>query len=158
MNAEEMPPDFHPTLWSVKKHYRYLLCCSSTQLPFYRDTSWHFPHVLSLAAMQRSANHLLGTHDFSAFCNARSIWDRNPICTLESISITPLAESDRYQFDITGDHFLYKMVRNLVGALAYAGCGKLDPDAIPAILSSKDRTQAAMTAPAHGLCLKQVFY
>lgn len=156
LEATEMPLEFHPTLSSKKKHYQYLICSTPAQLPFHRETSWHFPYPLNQTAMEECAAHLLGTHDFSAFCNERSLWDRNPICTLETIQIT--STSGRHQIDIIGDHFLYKMVRNLVGAIAYVGCGKLDPQTIPAIIASKDRTSAAVTAPAHGLCLKEVFY
>lgn len=79
------------------------------------------------------------------------------ICTLESIAISPL-DNDRLSIAIVGDHFLYKMMRNLAGTLAYAGSSKLNPDQIPHILASKDRTLAGVTAPAHGLMLHRVFY
>ena len=157
LSAQVMTDDFHPTLECCKKEYWYHICNAPTQIPFFRATSWHFPYALDLLQMQMGAQHLIGTHDFSAFCNERQLWDRDPVCSLEKIEIVPL-ENQRLRISITGDHFLYKMARNIAGTLAYLGCGKLFPDAIPAILMSKDRTQAGMTAPAHGLVLKQVFY
>lgn len=152
-----MADDFHPTLACCKKEYWYHLCTGFAQLPFNRETSWHFPATLDLAAMNQAASHLLGTHDFSTFCNERPLYERSPICTLEKIEILSLDE-ERLRICVTGDHFLYKMMRNLAGTLAYVGCGKLSADALPAILAGKDRTRAGVTAPAHGLILKQVFY
>ncbi len=157
LSAEEMPMDFHPTLDALKKEYWYHICNGPTQLPFHRDTSWHFPYPLNSEAMREAANHLLGTHDFSAFCNERPLWDRSSVCHLEKIEISPLPGS-RFNIAMTGDHFLYRMARNLAGTIAYVGCGKLLADQIPSILQNKDRTQAGVTAPAHGLTLKRVFY
>ncbi|MBS0605180.1 MAG: tRNA pseudouridine(38-40) synthase TruA [Verrucomicrobia bacterium] len=157
LEAVEMPFDFHPTLDTIGKEYWYQICNSPTQLPFHRQTSWHFPYPLDLDQMRLAASHLLGTHDFSSFCNDRKLWDRNPVCRLEKIEITPLP-GQRFNIALLGDHFLFRMARNLAGTLAYAGCGKLKPRELSSILESKDRTLAGVTAPAHGLTLKQVFY
>ena len=157
ISVEEMPLDFHPTLRAQKKEYWYHICNSSAQLPFERSTSWHFPYPLDINAMAQASHHLLGKHDFSAFCNERTLWDRSPICHLENMEITPLPHQ-RLRIAMTADHFLFRMARNLAGTLAYVGCGKLAADAIPAILAAKDRTQAGITPPAHGLTLKRVFY
>lgn len=157
LSISEMPPSFHPTIDSTGKEYLYHLCNTAVQLPFLQKTSWHFPYPLDLDLMITAASQLLGTHDFSAFCNERSLWDRNPICHVSTIEITQLPNA-QIQFRIVGDHFLYKMVRNLVGTLVYVGCGKLPLSEVKKILLSRDRTLAGMTAPAHGLCLTQVFY
>lgn len=157
VSIEEMPQNFHPTLDTLKKEYWYHICNTPVQLPFYRETSWHFPYPLNEEKMSRAAKLLEGTHDFSAFCNERSLWDRDPICHLEKVEIIPLA-GNRFRITMTGNHFLYKMARNLAGTLAYVGCGKLEEDAISKILEGKDRTQAGMTAPAYGLTLKHVLY
>lgn len=148
---------FHPTVDALKKEYRYEICHGILQLPFFRHTSWHFPYFLHLEPMQIAARHLLGSHDFSTFCNQRAFLDCNPLCHIEKIEIISLMQ-DRLRITLLGDHFLYKMVRNLVGTLAYVGCGKLREDEISAILKSKDRTRAGITAPAHGLRLEKVFY
>lgn len=152
-----MPIGFHPTLQAKGKHYQYGICNGPVQFPFYRHLSWHFPYPIDVEKMEQAAQQLLGTHDFSAFCNERQLWTRNPVCTLESLTISR-EEHHRISIDVKGDHFLYKMVRNLVGTLAYAGCGKIPHEAVAEILVSKMRAHAGMTAPAHGLCLKEVFY
>ena len=156
LSIEKTALSFHPTLHAIGKHYTYWICNQPVQLPFYRDLSWHFPYPLHIDLMQKSAEHLLGTHDFSAFCNERSLWTRDPVCTLTSIQIQPI--DTRLCICIKGDHFLYKMVRNLVGTLAYVGCGKIPLDAIPSILSNQARVRAGVTAPAHGLSLNKVLY
>lgn len=157
LHIEEKPLTFHPTLDSIKKEYHYQICTGRVQLPFYRDTSWHFPKPLEIDLMRSSAEQLLGTHDFSAFCNQRSSWDRDPICTLYTLTISRL-QPERLLLRIIGDHFLYKMVRNLVGTLAYIGSALIPPDEISHILASKQRARAGITAPSHGLFLHQVRY
>jgi len=157
LDAETVPEEFHPTLSCVKKKYEYQICYGASQLPFHRHTSWHFPCPLNLEQMRKAAEHLRGTHDFSSFCNERALWDRDPVCCIEGIEIFNACK-ERMHIQITGDHFLFRMARNIVGTLAYVGCGKIDANQIPAILASQDRTLAGITAPAHGLTLKQVYY
>lgn len=157
LNIEEVPMPFHSTLHSINKEYWYYICFGRIQNPFFRRTSWHFPHVMELDEMQKAAHSLVGEHDFSAFCNERSIWNRSTVCHLKELSIS-LISKDRMRFIILGDHFLYKMVRNLVGTLAYVGCSKLVTSQISNFLMSKDRSQIGMTAPSHGLVLKKVYY
>lgn len=132
----------------VGKEYHYKICVGDVQLPMKRLYSWHFHQPLDLDKINQAKDHLIGTHDFSAFANEP---EKNPICTIESLVF------DRY-FKVKGDRFLYKMVRNLVGTLLYIGSGKLQANCLPSILASKDRKQGGMTAPAHGLYLHQVFY
>ena len=156
-SAEQMPSDFHPTLSCLKKEYWYELCYGTSQMPFVRHISWHFPYSLDVEQMKKAAEHLIGTYDFSSFCNDRALWDRDPVCCVEKIEILIQPEK-RLKICIIGNHFLYKMMRNIVGTLAYVGCGKILADQIPMILASKDRTLAGVTAPAHGLILKRVFY
>lgn len=141
--------NFHPTLDAMGKEYRYRICQGLAQDPTLRLYSWHFRYPLDQKLIEQAATDFLGTHDFTAFANEE---EKDPICTIESIVF------DGTFFQIRGDRFLYKMARNLVGTLAYIGCGKIPEGAIPAILASRDRKQAGVTAPAHGLYLHQVFY
>lgn len=156
-SAEEMKEDFHPTLQAQGKEYWYHICHGKTQLPFYRKTSWHFPYPLDLKQMEDGASCLVGTHDFSSLCNQQNIPMKNPVCTLKSISLIPI-DQERLSIRVVGNRFLFKMMRNLVGTLAYVGCGKLKAQDLPQILLEKNRIFAGITAPAHGLLLKQVFY
>ncbi len=138
---------FHPTLDALGKEYHYRICQGTVQDPTLRLYSWHFHYPIDPIKIEKAAQSLLGTHDFSAFSNDP---EKDPVCTLESIAF------DGTFFRIRGDRFLYKMVRNLVGTLLYIGCGKLTD--VFSILKSKDRKQSGITAPAHGLYLHKVFY
>lgn len=153
-----VPIDFHPSLHATGKLYTYQICFSPIQLPFHRHVSWHVPALLDIDSMREAATHLLGEHDFSAFCNVHENLNyphkRRYIERIDLIQLAP----NRLQIQIKGNHFLYKMVRNLVGTLAYVGSGKLLPDAIPKILASKQRPQAGITAPAHGLTLQEIYF
>lgn len=154
LNVESVPDTFHPTLDAKKKEYRYRICLSGIQNPIYRLYSWSFRYLLKIEKMECAAQALIGTHDFSALANET---EKNPICTIETIEIAQLAEN-RLEIAIRGDRFLYKMMRNLVGTLLYIGSGKLPDGCIQTLLASKDRKEAGMTAPAHGLTLSKVFY
>jgi len=154
---EEMPQDFHPTLNNRGKEYRYFLCNESFQKPKHRLFSWHFPYPLDLEKMEAAALYLVGTHDFSTFCNELPLSKKNPICTLNSLKIEQI-EENRFCFKVEGDRFLFRMVRNLVGTLAYAGAEKLELSEISSLLETRKRKFAGVTAPAHGLHLMKVFY
>jgi len=157
LKVEVAKNDFHPTLDSKGKEYHYQLCYGSIQFPFQRQFSWHFPYFLDIDKMQKAASYFIGEQDFSAFCNERRLMEKSALRSIHCIDILPQDESCLL-ISVVGNHFLYKMVRNIVGTLAYVGCGKLSLEALPRILTSKDRAQAGVTAPAHGLRLKQVFY
>ena len=150
-------PDFHPTLQAVEKEYHYSLCLSPVQDPIHRLYSWAFPYPLDIEKMNRAARDFLGERDFSSFANGENEKESNPVCSLNRITISPVA-ANRLQIAIAGNRFLYKMARNIVGTLIYVGSGKLPEDSIEKILASKDRKQAGITAPAHGLALYKVIY
>jgi tRNA pseudouridine38-40 synthase len=157
VEIRQAAPEFHPTLDAIGKEYQYLICSMQTQLPFDRYTSWHFPYPLKIEEMQKAADALVGKRDFSAFCNELKLLNPDPVCHLEKIEVANLGK-ERFAITFWGDRFLYRMARNLAGTIAYAGCGKIEADQIPEILQKKDRRLAGMTAPAHGLTLKRIFY
>jgi tRNA pseudouridine38-40 synthase len=98
---------------------------------------------------------LLGTHDFSSFCSARTEVE-DKVRTIETIEISQ--DGDRISFRFIGNGFLYNMVRILVGTLIEVGSGKRQPEEIVGILEKRDRRYAGKTAPGHGLYLWKVFY
>lgn len=158
LEAQLVDPQFHPTIDALGKEYNYQVCSDRIQLPKNRLYSWHYPANLDLHAMQEASQHLLGTHDFQAFSNIKKKETyAHHICRLDRLDIIQ-EPGKRWLFKIAGNRFLYKMVRNLVGTLVYVGCGKLKADQMQAILASKRRPQAGITAPAHGLSLHEVFY
>ncbi len=151
-------PQFHPTLDCIGKEYHYYLCTHTVQLPKYRYFSWHCHTTLDLSLMQQAAQKLTGRHNFAAFCNVRkNACYEDYIREIYRITIVAL-ENGRVRIEVEGNHFLYKMVRNLVGTLVYIGKGKLTLHQIDSILASKDRKQAGVTAPSHGLSLYKVRY
>lgn len=153
-NIAEMPPSFHPTLDCLGKEYHYHLCLGPYQLPQHRLYSWHYSYPLDISSMQQAAGLFLGTHDFSAFTCAPQ---EDNVRHIFSIEVDPFSPH-QLQIRVSGNRFLYKMVRSIVGTLVYVGCGKIGALEIPAILASQDRKRAGVTAPAHGLVLKKVFY
>jgi tRNA pseudouridine38-40 synthase len=157
-HIEEAPFHFHPSLDAIEKTYLYQICFGRDQLPQFRYFSWHVPLLLNLHEMQRACHFFLGSHDFSAFCNARkNLQYSHRTRTVKSIIFHQEAP-DRLLIEITANHFLYKMVRNIVGTLITIAKNRLSSSMIPHILSSQNRTWAGMTAPAHGLTLKEVTY
>jgi tRNA pseudouridine38-40 synthase len=125
------------------------------QLPHHRHLSWHVPEPLDQTAMERAAEQLIGTHDFTTLSNRRKGESSDRIRTVDSI------EFEEWEggilIAVRGENFLYKMVRNIVGLLVDIGRGKLDAE--PAsILVQRNRPLAGVTAPSHGLTLYQVFH
>lgn len=156
--TERMHDDFHPTLDCQEKEYHYWICANSYQLPQHRNYSWHIHHPLNLTAMRQASQLLIGCHDFSSFTNTK----KNEVYVdyvreVKAIEIIDHPQH-RLQMIIRGNHFLYKMVRNIVGTLVYIGMGKLEIEEIPRILKTGDRSLAGMTAPAHGLTLFKIYY
>ena len=148
---------FHPTLDCVGKEYHYCISLGPVCLPEYQNTSWHFPYSLDLSRINGAVNHFIGVHDFAAFCNVKK--NEGYETTVREVkSIVIEVVGNLLTIKITGNHFLYKMVRNIVGTLVWVGAGKLEVEDVAKILQSKDRTLAGVTAPAHGLTLAEVFF
>lgn len=158
LSAELMPLSFHPTLECQGKEYHYSICCGPVQLPQHRFYSWHYHYPIDISLMRKGIAAIVGTHDFSTFCNfKKNAAYTDFIRTVDSIDIEEI-ETNRLRIKVKGTHFLYKMVRNIVGTLVYVGHGKIQLEDLTDIFNSHDRTQAGMTAPAHGLSLFKVYY
>ncbi|WP_420422240.1 tRNA pseudouridine(38-40) synthase TruA [Simkania sp.] len=153
---EEAAEDFHPTLETKGKEYHYRLTRSHVQLPFDRLFAWHYPLPLDLKKMEAATQFFIGEHDFQVFGNTADPKPKDTIRTLYRLDL--ISSEDELRFEIHGNNFLYKMARNIVGTLVYIGAGKLSLEDAEKLIATKDRTLAGMTAPAHGLLLKKVFY
>lgn len=157
LSVHEMPCTFHPTVHALAKEYHYHISLGPIQMPHERHFSWHVPYSLNLDKMQEARLHFLGTHDFSSFCNTHpNLNYKDKIRHISDISL--ITQGHQLQMCITGNHFLYKMVRNLVGTLVYVGRGKIEPSAIARILAACQRPESGITAPAHGLFLNKIYY
>lgn len=153
--VEIAAPDFHARFDAVGKEYRYFLLLSENRDPFQRNYAFQFPYSLDFDVIRQGIGHLLGTHDFTSFCSARTeVEDR--VRTLKEIDF--YEENGMLVFRFVGDGFLYNMVRILTGTLLEVGTGRRAADSLPELLLKKDRTLAGKTAPGHGLYLWQVFY
>lgn len=157
LSLSEVPESFHPTLDNRGKIYHYSIATAWEALPWTRATSWHLKRPLNVSAMQEAAKLFLGEHDFLGFCNRRP--EGKPeisVCQVRRLDI--VQEPNGLRFEIEGNRFLYKMVRNLVGTLVDIGCGKLSKQPIIEALRTRDRKLVGQTAPANGLTLYQVLY
>lgn len=157
-SAAQAPPAFHPSIDALEKTYVYTLSCGPCQLPLQRWSSWHLFRPLSLENMQSVARLLIGERDFSAFANRGDRERQSRWCHVTDIQLRTDRAAAQLSITVKGGHFLYKMVRNLVGTLVWAGLGKLTGDQIPAIFASGLRSRAGVTAPARGLVLHSIRY
>ncbi len=133
------------------KTYKYTI--TNQFSPVLRHLEYFIEQPLDIAAMQTAANYLTGTHDFSSFCAANTdVVDK--VRTITELRVEQLGR--QIVITISGDGFLYNMVRIITGTLVRIGIGKQAPNMMQAILEAKDRTKAAPTAPAHGLMLEYI--
>ena len=105
--------------------------------------------------MRKAASYLVGEHDFVSFCNVRTDVE-NTVRTITALDI--ITNGNEITIRITGNGFLYNMVRIIVGTLIRVGRGFYEPEKVKEILEAKDRKAAGVTAPAHGLVLVEIKY
>ena len=153
--VEEKPEDFHARYSAQGKWYRYTVYQGAVRSPLAARTSWHLRAALDLAAMQQAAQRLVGEHDFAAF-RASNCAAQTTVRQLFEIEIS--AEGAFIYFDFRGSGFLKNMVRMLVGTLVEIGLGKRPVSDIEKLLALKEGLRCGRTAPAHGLCLQEVWY
>lgn len=164
--SEEVDMDFHSRFSSRGKKYKYLIYNSRKPSALLRNRAALVHLPLDVEAMKKSLTYFLGTHDFSAF-RASGSDIKTSVRTITGISLNEISSmiagdgengSKLLELEISGDGFLYNMVRIIAGTLIYVGSGKLKSDDIPSIIESRDRSRAGKTAPAHGLYLVEVYY
>ena len=147
--------DFHARFDAAGKRYVYRVATGRFRPPFGREHVHWTRDALDLAAMRRAAAHLVGRRDFSALANAGSPRSSN-VRHLRALRL--VARREGFGIVASADGFLYNMVRTIAGTLLEVGRGKLDPERLPGILASGDRTLAGPTAPPNGLYLLSVQY
>ena len=156
MQVARARPGFHARFDAAGKEYRYRIWNAPAMNPLLRHVAWHIPRPLDLAAMRAAAAPLVGRHDFRAFTANPGYERESTVRTLKRVDVR--CRGPEIQIVIEGAGFLYKMCRGIAGTLAQAGLGKIPAQAIPEILAGRDRRQAGMNAPAHGLTLWRVKY
>lgn len=153
-SCTEVPERFHARLNAVRKTYCYRIWNSDAPCVFDRRFVSRIPETLDLERMRKAAKLFLGEHDFSAFCANKSK-KKSTVRTIYAVDIK--REGDEIRFTVTGNGFLYHMVRIMVGTLVEVGLGQRDPDSIPELFGA-DRAAAGFLADAQGLCLMEVAY
>lgn len=153
--SEEVSPQFHPRYTKSEKTYEYRILNRKFPIPTERLYA-HFTYLpLDVEKMRRASAYLTGEHDFKSFCGSGA-QVKTTVRTIKSIDITETG--DLITIRVTGNGFLYNMVRILAGTLMEVGAGKYPPEHVGEILEACDRKQAGPTAQARGLTLIKIEY
>jgi tRNA pseudouridine38-40 synthase len=151
--VEKAAEDFHARFNAKEKTYLYRIWNEEHPNPFLRKYSMHVPKKLDVTAMRKGARAFLGEHDFTGYTSARSK-SKSMVRTIHAIDL--VEASGMIEIHVRGDGFLHNMVRRIVGTLIEVGMGRMSPDAVPAILESKDRERTGPVAESNGLLLEKV--
>jgi len=155
LDARPAPDGFDARFSATAREYRYRIDVGPLPDPFDARFVWHRPSQISVPAMSSAARHLIGEHDFSAFCRNAHGGSGN-VRRLDRLSVE--RRGDRVEVTARANAFAHQMVRSLVGTLLAVGDGSREAEDIPAVLASRDRSRAAQIAPPHGLTLERVRY
>lgn len=155
VKSEEVPGDWHPRYQCSVKTYEYRILNREMPDPVCRRSTVHVSYPLNLGDMRTAAGYLKGEHDFKSFCSPHTEV-KDTVRTVHSLEIEK--EGDIITVRISGNGFLYNMVRIIVGTLINVGRGACPPEKVKEILEARDRRKAAATAPAKGLVLKHIRY
>ncbi len=150
---EPAPRTFHARHDAVARSYVYQV--SRRKTAFAKPCVWWVKEPLDVEAMRVAAGHFVGFHDFRHFAQADAA-EASTAVHLEALEL--YEDGDLILIHVEGSHFLWKMVRRLVGVLVEVGRGGLSPDAAGALLEDGRGLPARLTAPASGLFLERVYY
>ncbi len=154
-NIHQTDSDFHARFDVISKEYRYKVSLKHDRDVFMRNYHFHYPYHLDYISIKEAIKYIVGTHDFTSFCSAKTdVVDR--VRTIYEIEF--YEENDLLTFRFIGSGFLYNMVRIMVGTLLEVGQGLKKPEEIPTIIQACDRAQAGKTVPGTGLYLWKVNY
>ena len=153
--ARPVSDDFHARFSATARSYRYVILNRQVRPAINRHRAWWVHQTLDAELMHQAAQKLLGRHDFSAF-RAAGCQASTPIREITSIAVVRIG--DRIVLEVAANAFLQHMVRTIIGTLVAIGGDDVAIDSLPAILASKDRKNAGVVAPSHGLTLVHVAY
>lgn len=155
LSIEKADEDFHARYSAKEKTYEYYFYLGY-ESPIYDKVATYIGYNVNIDEMKSACNCFLGEHDFSAFC-ASNTEVKTKVRKILDIKIIDIDEN-LFKLSITGNGFLYNMVRIIMGTLVSVGLGKIKKDDIVQIINSKDRSNAGKTMPSKGLYLKKVIY
>ena len=153
--AEEVDERFHSRLSCKKKTYRYIINNSEEGSAIYRNLETHVPQKLDVDSMKEAVKYFEGEHDFKAF-KASGTSSKNSVRTIYEAKV--YQNEEKIYIELTGNGFLYNMVRIIAGTLVEVGIGKIEPKDIPEIIKEGKREKAGKTLPPNGLYLVKVMY
>lgn len=151
----EVPSDWHPRYQNSTKTYEYRILNRTFRMPTRRLDTYFYHYPLDVEKMQQAAAHLVGEHDFKSFC-AVGAQVKSTVRTIYACDVEK--RDDIITIRVTGNGFLYNMVRIIAGTLVRVGGGEIAPEQMPDILAACDRAAAGPTAPAHGLTMMGIIY
>ncbi|MFQ9516534.1 MAG: tRNA pseudouridine(38-40) synthase TruA [Eubacterium sp.] len=153
--SDEVALDWHPRFCDSTKTYEYRILNRRFPDPLQRFYT-HFVYMpLDVEKMKEAAAYIVGEHDFASFCSSGSQVE-STIRTVYTLEV--FREEDVISIRISGNGFLYNMVRIIVGTLMKVGFGVYPPEHVKEIVEAKDRYQAGPKAPACGLTLIGIEY
>lgn len=155
LEAEEVDERFHSRYNCKRKTYRYVINNSENGTAIYRNLEHNFSQKLDVEKMNEAAKSFIGEHDFKGF-KASGTSSKSSVRTIYEAKV--YEENGRVIIELTGNGFLYNMVRIISGTLIEVGIGKIVPEQITDIIKSEDRTKAGKTLPPNGLYLVKVEY
>ena len=156
IDAEEVDERFHSRLACKRKTYRYIINNNITASAIYRNLETHIPQKMDVDKMKQAIKYFEGEHDFRAF-KASGTSSKSSVRTIYKAEIYE-QEDNRLWIELTGNGFLYNMVRIIVGTLVEVGLGKIEPNEISKIIEKGKRENAGKTMPPNGLYLLKVEY
>lgn len=151
----EVDADFHPRYADTVKTYEYNILNRRFELPSKRLYAAFCYYPMDIERMNQAAAYLVGEHDFKSFCSAGA-QVQTMVRTIYAVNVTK--EDDMVHIRITGNGFLYNMVRIIAGTLMQVGTGLMEPEQVKGILEARDRSKAGPTAVAKGLTLVEIRY
>lgn len=146
-------PEAHARFDALSRTYHYTI--TSRKDPFSTNSAWLVYGDIDMELMNEGANLLFNFNDFTSFSKLHTDVKTNN-CTIMEASWEK--QDHLLVFHIKADRFLRNMVRAIVGTLIDLGKGRIDLEDIPRIIEAKDRSEAGMSVPAHGLCLTKIHY
>ncbi len=154
-SVEEVEENFHARYNCKGKKYKYVINNSVQGTAIYRELECHIPQKLNVEKMKEAIKHFEGEHDFKGF-RASGTSSKSSVRTIYKAEVKQ--DGERIIIELTGNGFMYNMVRIIAGTIVDVGLGKIEPNEISEIIESKDRARAGKTLPAHGLYLVEVYY
>ena len=156
INAEEVDERFHSRLSCKRKTYRYVINNSEVESAIYRNLETYIPQKLNIEKMKEAVKYFEGEHDFKAF-KASGTSSKSSVRTIYNAEVIEMP-NNRIYIELTGNGFLYNMVRIIAGTLVDVGLGKIQPEEIEGIILNGKRELAGKTLQPNGLYLLKVEY